>query len=156
MAANTPQCIFIHQRLVQLLLGAIMRMLIQAVHSLIDSLPVMCRHVQLLQSVDDVERLPPGPAVVLASLPSLEGGPARELLTRWATGERNLVVVPGRPLVRPCGSRQHFATSPATAALLGWFDYWGYWERTCKVVPSMRSCIHGAQLQLGSIAPWML
>ena len=67
----------------------------------VTGVPVTRRHVQLLQSVEDVERLPPGPAVVLASLPSLEGGPARELLTRWATGERNLIVVPGRPLVHP-------------------------------------------------------
>ncbi len=77
---------------------------------------MVCRHVQRLQSVDDVERLPPGPAVVLASLPSLEGGPARELLTRWATGERNLIVVPGRPLVRPCVCQQHFAIYLATSA----------------------------------------
>jgi Cft2 family RNA processing exonuclease len=80
--------------------------------------PVVCRHVQLLQSVDDAERLPPGPAVVLASLPSLEGGPARELLTRWATGEHNLIVVPGRPLVRPSVCRQHCAIPPCKRHLL--------------------------------------
>lgn len=62
--------------------------------------PMWRRHVQLLQTLEEVERLPPGPAVVLASLPSMEAGPAKALLTRWATDERNLIVVPGRPLVR--------------------------------------------------------
>ena len=91
---------------------------------------MICRHVQLLQSVDDVERLPPGPAVVLASLPSLEGGPARELLTRWATGERNLIVVPGRPLVRPCVCRQHCAISPANPTC---YRYAGMWISFCQL-----------------------
>lgn len=57
------------------------------------------RHVQLLQRLEDVERLGPA-AVVLAPAPSLAAGPARALLTRWATDERNLIVIPGRPPVR--------------------------------------------------------
>ncbi len=56
--------------------------------------------MQLCHRVEELDRLPPGPAVVLATGAAMAGGPSRALLTRWATDERNLIVIPGRPPVR--------------------------------------------------------
>ena len=44
-----------------------------------------------------------GPKVVLASLPSLSAGPARELLAQWAGDPHSAVVMPGTPQVGRVG-----------------------------------------------------
>ncbi len=80
----------------------------------------MCRHVRLLQRVEELEGLAPGPAVVLAPLPSLAAGPARRLLADWADTAANLIVLPSRPaVIKTLGMANRHATNAATAAAAG-------------------------------------
>ncbi|KAK9816483.1 hypothetical protein WJX72_000827 [[Myrmecia] bisecta] len=65
--------------------------------------PFNCRHaaippfMKLCQSVDDLARLPAGPKVVLASMPSLETGASKQLFADWAADPRNVILFTGRP-----------------------------------------------------------
>lgn len=52
-----------------------------------------------MTSREELQRLPQGPKVVLATLPSLEAGPARRLFAEWAGGRRNAVVFVTQPEV---------------------------------------------------------
>ncbi len=56
--------------------------------------------MKVLGGAEEVLRLLPGPAVVLATLPSLAAGASRRLLAAWGGDERNAIVLPGRPHVR--------------------------------------------------------
>ena len=58
-----------------------------------------CRHVQLCHSLAEVDALPPGPKVVLSSMPTLDFGAARELFAEWARDDRNAVIFTSRPRV---------------------------------------------------------
>eukprot|EP00240_Pyramimonas_obovata_P001561 CAMPEP_0118929284 /NCGR_PEP_ID=MMETSP1169-20130426/6328_1 /TAXON_ID=36882 /ORGANISM="Pyramimonas obovata, Strain CCMP722" /LENGTH=437 /DNA_ID=CAMNT_0006871443 /DNA_START=155 /DNA_END=1465 /DNA_ORIENTATION=+ len=57
------------------------------------------RHLHLCHSVEELAGLGPGPKLVMASMQSLEVGPARELFVTWATNPRNLLLFPdmGQP-----------------------------------------------------------
>ena len=55
-----------------------------------------CRYVHLCHSLAEVDSLPPGPKVVLSSMPTLDFGPARELFSRWAPDSRNAIVFTSR------------------------------------------------------------
>ena len=57
------------------------------------------RYVKVLGGAEEVARLPPGPAVVVAPLPSLAAGASRRLLAAWGADARNAIVLPGRPPV---------------------------------------------------------
>lgn len=54
--------------------------------------PFALRHLQLCHSVVEVTRTP-GPKVVLASLPDLETGFARDLFLQWAPHAQNSIVL---------------------------------------------------------------
>ena len=56
--------------------------------------------MRLCASLEELGRLPPGPKVVMASLPSLEAGGSRHLLARWAGNPANLILFTARAPVR--------------------------------------------------------
>ena len=58
----------------------------------------------MCQSREQLAALPPGPKAVLATLPSLEAGPAQELFVEWAGDPHSLILFTERPPVRsqPC------------------------------------------------------
>lgn len=84
------------------------------------------RRVRLCRGTDDLERLGPGPKVILASLASLEGGAARELLLQLSKEEASTVLLTDRAaargevgewLLQYAGSPQHRRPSmPITLA----------------------------------------
>ena len=55
--------------------------------------------LKLCASREELGRLPQGPKVVLATLPSLEAGPARALLAEWGADPRSAVVFTQEPEV---------------------------------------------------------
>ena len=59
------------------------------------------RFLRIFHERRELESLPRAPKVVLASMASLEAGPARALMCEWASNSRNLVVFPTSP---PMGS----------------------------------------------------
>lgn len=54
------------------------------------------RHVQVCDSREKLWSLPPGPKVVLASLPSLAAGISLQLLVDWGPNPNNLIIFPGQ------------------------------------------------------------
>lgn len=50
---------------------------------------------------EELGRLPQGPKLVLATLPSLQAGMARELFVEWAADPRNLILFTQAAEVRP-------------------------------------------------------
>ena len=54
----------------------------------------------MCQSREQLAALPPGPKAVLATLPSLEAGPAQELFVEWAGDPHSLILFTERPPVR--------------------------------------------------------
>ena len=54
----------------------------------------------MCQSREQLSALPPGPKAVLATLPSLEAGPAQELFVEWAGDPHSLILFTERPAVR--------------------------------------------------------
>lgn len=58
------------------------------------------RRVRVCQSMDDLERMGPGPKVILASLDSLEGGPSRELLLKFSKEATSSIVMTDRSAAR--------------------------------------------------------
>ncbi len=68
------------------------------------------RFLRIFHERRELESLPRAPKVVLASMASLEAGPARALMCEWASNSRNLVVFPTSP---PMGSlAERIYTSP--------------------------------------------
>ncbi len=58
---------------------------------------LLYRHVRLVSTTSEISALSVGPKVVLASLPSLSAGPARQLFVEWAGDPRNAIILPGAP-----------------------------------------------------------
>ena len=50
------------------------------------------RYMKLCHTREELARLPQGPKLVLATLPSLQAGMARDLLVEWAPDPRNLIL----------------------------------------------------------------
>eukprot|EP00252_Welwitschia_mirabilis_P013317 TRINITY_DN2933_c0_g1_i2.p1 TRINITY_DN2933_c0_g1~~TRINITY_DN2933_c0_g1_i2.p1 ORF type:complete len:452 (-),score=102.77 TRINITY_DN2933_c0_g1_i2:296-1651(-) len=50
------------------------------------------RHINVVTSKEDIEKVPAGPKVVLASMASLEGGFSRDIFIEWATDTKNLII----------------------------------------------------------------
>ena len=48
--------------------------------------------MKLCHTREELARLPQGPKLVLATLPSLQAGMARELFVEWAGDPRNLIL----------------------------------------------------------------
>ena len=48
--------------------------------------------MKLCRSREELAHLPNTPKLVLATLPSLEAGPARDLFADWASDPRNLIL----------------------------------------------------------------
>ncbi|CAK0764272.1 hypothetical protein CVIRNUC_003141 [Coccomyxa viridis] len=63
--------------------------------------PFALPNVKVCQSREQLAALPPGPKAVLATLPSLEAGPAQELFVEWAGDPHSLILFTERP---PAGS----------------------------------------------------
>ena len=59
----------------------------------------MRRHMRVCAGLEELGRLPTGPRVVLAGLPSLEAGAARHLLAQHAADPASLVLFTGRAQV---------------------------------------------------------
>lgn len=57
------------------------------------------RHVKICHTREQLAALPPGPKAILATLPSLEAGPAQELLVDWAGDPHSLILFTERPPV---------------------------------------------------------
>ena len=72
--------------------------------------PFAMRYVTPVCRLEDLDALPPGPKVVLASLASLAAGPARALLARWAPDPRCML------LFTSSGQEDTLARSLAAAA----------------------------------------
>ncbi len=53
---------------------------------------VGCRYLKLCHTREELGRLPQGPKLVLATLPSLQAGMARDLFVEWAADPRNLIL----------------------------------------------------------------
>ena len=66
----------------------------------VHQLRLTCRNVKVCQSPEQLAALPPGPKAVLATLPSLEAGPAQELFVEWAGDPHSLILFTERPPVR--------------------------------------------------------
>ncbi|CAL8467688.1 g7226 [Coccomyxa elongata] len=70
--------------------------------------PFSVRQLKLCRSVEELAKLPPGPRVVMATLPSLEAGGSRQLLAEWADKPANLILFTGRaPSGTLAGLLQH-------------------------------------------------
>ena len=54
----------------------------------------------MCHSKEKLWELPPGPRVVLASVPSLAAGMSLQLLVDWAPNPNNLIIFPGTAQVR--------------------------------------------------------
>lgn len=54
--------------------------------------PFSMRYLKLCHTREELGRLPQGPKLVLATLPSLQAGMARELFVEWAADPRNLIL----------------------------------------------------------------
>jgi len=54
----------------------------------------------VLSRREELGRLPQGPKVVLATLPTLGAGPAQQLVLEWAGDPRNAVIFTQQPEVR--------------------------------------------------------
>lgn len=50
------------------------------------------RYMKLCHTREELARLPQGPKVVLATLPSLQAGMARDLFMEWAPHPKNLIL----------------------------------------------------------------
>eukprot|EP00877_Chromochloris_zofingiensis_P014690 jgi/Chrzof1/9475/Cz04g04140.t1 len=59
--------------------------------------PFQCRHLKLCGSLSELEHLPKGPKVVLASGPSFESGMSRQLLLQWAEDAHNAIIITQKP-----------------------------------------------------------
>jgi hypothetical protein len=64
-------------------------------------LSVGCRYLKLCHTREELGRLPQGPKLVLATLPSLQAGMARDLFVEWAVDPRNLILFTQQAEVRP-------------------------------------------------------
>lgn len=64
-------------------------------------LSVECRYLKLCHTREELGRLPQGPKLVLATLPSLQAGMARDLFVEWAADPRNLILFTQAAEVRP-------------------------------------------------------
>ncbi len=62
---------------------------------------VGCRYLKLCHTREELGRLPQGPKLVLATLPSLQAGMARDLFVEWAADPRNLILFTQAAEVRP-------------------------------------------------------
>lgn len=60
---------------------------------------VGCRHVQVCHSREKLWALPPGPKVVMASVPTLAAGMSLQLLVDWGPNPNNLIIFPFQALV---------------------------------------------------------
>ena len=80
-------------------------------------LRLACRNVKVCQSREQLAALPPGPKAVLATLPSLEAGPAQELFVEWAGDPHSLILFTERPPVRshPCPAHFLYILAPVPA-----------------------------------------
>jgi hypothetical protein len=67
--------------------------------------------MQLCAGLEELARLPAGPKVVLAGLPSLEAGPGRHLLAQWAADPASLILFTGQAQVELAYSCMHAARS---------------------------------------------
>ena len=66
----------------------------------VHQLRLACRNLKVCQSREQLAALPPGPKAVLATLPTLEAGPAQELFVEWAGDPHSLILFTERPPVR--------------------------------------------------------
>lgn len=76
-----------------------------------------CRHVKICETREQLAALPPGPKAVLATLPSLEAGIARDLLVDWAGDSHSLILFTERPPVRK--SIPYISLCSSSAAIFG-------------------------------------
>ena len=63
------------------------------------------RFLKICHERRELDSLPRGPKVVLASMASLDAGPARGLVSEWASNSRNLVIFPTSPPVGTLAER---------------------------------------------------
>ena len=71
----------------------------------------------MCHSKEKLWELPPGPRVVLASVPSLAAGMSLQLLVDWAPNPNNLIIFPGTAQVRRlCLPRNRLTQPPSSSA----------------------------------------
>ena len=71
---------------------------------------ILCfRYVRVCHTKDKLWGLPPGPKVVLASVPSLATGMSAQLLVDWGPNPNNLIIFPGQAAVRSGSSMYDMA-----------------------------------------------
>ena len=64
------------------------------------------RYMKLCHTREELARLPQGPKLVLASLPSLQAGCARDLFLEWAPDPKNLILFTQQAEVRLSTTQQ--------------------------------------------------
>jgi cleavage and polyadenylation specificity factor subunit 2 len=97
--------------------------------------PFNTKFLTLCHSMDELNALPAGPKVVLASFGSLEAGPARHLFARWAEDKKNLVVLTSQP--EPGSLTEHVALLDSKAAS----------KKKVTMVLAKRVPLEGAELE---------
>ncbi len=95
--------------------------------------------MKLCHAREELARLPQGPKVVLATLPSLQAGMARDLFVEWAADPRNLILFTQQAEVcKVITSRNHPHTYSFTqSSLTGFFMEWLADPRAASSSPSM-------------------
>ena len=69
---------------------------------MLTSLCARIRFMKLCHTRQELARLPQGPKLVLATLPSLQAGMARDLFVEWAHDPKNLILFTQQAEVLPC------------------------------------------------------
>lgn len=69
------------------------------------------RYMKLCHTREELARLPQGPKLVLATLPSLQAGMARDLFMEWAPDPNNLILFTQQAEVRPPPPRIRYMRS---------------------------------------------
>ena len=67
--------------------------------------------------MEEVARLSQGPKLVLATLPSLQAGMARQLFVEWAGDPRNLFLFTQQAEVHPFAAYGHYSESFVSSAV---------------------------------------
>eukprot|EP00124_Ichthyophonus_hoferi_P005717 Ihof_evm1s914 gene=Ihof_evmTU1s914 len=59
--------------------------------------PFDFKNMRIISKIDDLSCLPPGPRVVLCTMPGLSAGFARTLMTEWVGNEKNTIIFTTKP-----------------------------------------------------------
>ena len=101
------------------------------------TLAVECRYLKLCHTREELGRLPQGPKLVLATLPSLQAGMARDLFVEWAADPRNLILFTQPAEVRPNHLDLMFCSWLLLISALACTMFWTL--RSCQAITLLRT-----------------